>query len=78
MQNVPKYTFKKRKRATTKVEILTRRFKNARANLAIEGLHLTTKEVAVFELCIQQECTFEERSDMLQKHFPGYDGSVRT
>ncbi|NDV25809.1 antitoxin VbhA family protein [Desulfovibrio sp. JC010] len=70
MTKTSKYTFATSKRPKDKKDILRRRFENAKASLAIEGLHLTAEEISVFEECIQKECSFEERTNLLKERFP--------
>ena len=77
MKSNQKYTFAKAKRPKTKVEVMTRRFMHAKASLEIEGFHLTSEEIAVFEECIHKECTLEERSKLLKERFPNYDYAIR-
>ncbi|MFW5500753.1 MULTISPECIES: hypothetical protein [unclassified Maridesulfovibrio] len=70
MTKTSKYTFATAKRPKDKTDVLRRRFKHAKASLAIEGLHLTTEEISVFEECIQKGCSFEERTTLLKERFP--------
>jgi hypothetical protein len=77
MNNTRNYTFARGKRPATKAELQARRLKHAKASLAIEGLHLTCQEVAVFEECIRKGCSLEERIDLLKQHFPNYDVAIR-
>lgn len=72
-----KYTFTKSKRPATKVEVMARRFKYAKASLEIEGLKLSVEEVSVFKECIQKGCSFEERTNLLKERFPDYDYAIR-
>ena len=73
MSEKRQYTFTTRKRPTTTAEILALRFRDAKASPAIEGLHLTSEEIAVFEECVRKECTLEERTALLKKRFPDHD-----
>lgn len=77
MKNDHKYTFTKAKRPKTKTEIMVRRFKHAKASLEIEGLPLSSEEVAVFEECIRKGCTLGERRTLLKERFPNYDSAIR-
>ncbi|GFM36213.1 hypothetical protein [Desulfovibrio psychrotolerans] len=78
MNNTRTYTFSKAKRPTTKAEIQARRLRHAKASLEIEGLYLTCEEIVVFEECIRNGCSLEERTSLLKKRFPHYDRSLRT
>ncbi len=72
------YTFIRRKRTKTTVEVQMLRLRQAKASLEIEGLYLTADEIAVFEECIRKACSFEERTARLKARFPHYDQSLRT
>tara|TARA_Y100001954_G_scaffold239564_1_gene315743 strand:+ start:12583 stop:12819 length:237 start_codon:yes stop_codon:yes gene_type:complete len=72
-----KYTFTKNKRPRTKVEVMARRFRHAKASLEIEGLKLSAEEVSVFEECIKKGCSIEERTNLLKERFPDYDNTIR-
>ncbi|WP_031480704.1 hypothetical protein [Maridesulfovibrio frigidus] len=72
MIKTSKYTFATAKRPKKKSEVLQRRFMHVKASLAIEGLHLTVEEISVFEECIQKECSFKERTNILKERFPDY------
>ena len=71
------YSFTKKKRPVNKIEVLHRRLKHAQASLAIEGLHLTSGEISVFETCIRRGYSLTERSALLKERFPGYDEAIR-
>ncbi len=77
MKGRQKYTFAKAKCPKTKVEVMTRRFMHAKASLEIEGFQLTREEIAVFEECINKECTLGECSKLLKDRFPNYDYAIR-
>ena len=72
-----KRVFSTMKRPATRTEILRSRFLHAKASLAIEGLHLTHEEIVVFEACIQEECSTEERTRRLRDNFPSCDIALR-
>lgn len=78
MSSSRKYTFAKGKRPKTKVEVMKRRLMHAKASLEIEGLHLTSEEIVVFEECIHKGCTLEERKSLLKERFPNYDYAIRS
>lgn len=77
MMSTSNYTFTKAKRPKTSLEIMTHRFRNAKASLAIEGFHLTPEEVAAFEECIRKGCNLEERQRIMRERFPNYDNALR-
>jgi len=68
-----KYTFKRAKRPKTGFEIMSWRFKNAKASLEIERLNLTSDEIDAFKKCIHRGYNFEERQAFIRMCFPGYD-----
>ncbi|WP_419784729.1 hypothetical protein [Maridesulfovibrio sp.] len=77
MIKTSKYTIATAKRPKDKKDILRRRLTHAKASLAIEGLHLSAEEMAVFEECIQRGCSLEERTNLLKERFPEHAHAIR-
>ena len=77
MSQKRKYTFVKKKRPSTQIEVMAQRFSHARASLEIEGLKLSVEEITVFEECIKNGCSIEERTSLLKERFPNYDYAIR-
>lgn len=66
-----KQTMEKRKK-------LLKRLAFARVNQEIEGMGLTHKEIALFEHCIDTDCTSEQMEAMIASHLHRDSNALRS
>ena len=65
-----KQTISKRKKLSTRLAF-------AKVNQEIEGMALTHKEIALFEHCIDANCTSEQMEAMIASHLHSTSNALR-
>lgn len=77
-QAIAYYFFMKTKKQTiSKRKILLTRLAFAKVSQEIEGMGLTHKEIALFEHCIDANCTSEQMETMIATHLHSPSNALR-